>query len=574
MKRFCKYGLFFVGIFVLCLVVSLLFRKSDDVQEESSPDYPYTNLETDERISFPPMEMGGNIFSFYQLQQEKEAVDAFYNMLASCDFKGGLSYKAGETAGDFVCLDSVRGEDIYAKFLSLNIGDIKRIMDLLCFHEKVSYPLECAMFTDVESRLEMYRIRANIKGTNTLDIYLVNDSDVNFDMSFLGEDGERNPQISFLYEQRMYQNHHTALEYCETEEHFVYFYPMQIDSWQLILVFDTNYTVLGENRNAVGGLVVGQLGCRECFCDILAACRNLKEEEPVMTPYPGPGPGVAPYSAEICVSGEWLYYCGSDIDSGLYAYNLETKEKVQITEEQGKPSKTPNGIFYNVGGKIYGIQGLTLEFLCQLPRGAVLVDYDQEKVYWVEGMETLYEGKPDAEKTVEKEDAKVLHQISPGEKPILRARIYGEKAYVERMDGLYLVDIPTMETECILEEEISPIASSLEGDSLLVKVKSSDKGLYMVFLEDSTVQKLDGPNVNFALLHDGIVYYNGNGIRSYDLKDGSVKTLSKEGYQDRGGSYAGVAFYDHSLVLRCEFYYEIYLFDIESGEIECIISQE
>lgn len=308
-----------------------------------------------------------------------------------------------------------------------------------------------------------------------------------------------------------------------------------------------------------------------------AACNAPIEEgegEFAMEVLPAPGTYATPYSTEIYVFGEWLYYCGSEYDSGLYAYNLKTREDIQITEDTGIPLRTSHGFFYNIKGKVYEIQEFALKFLCELPEKAVLVDYNQDTAYWIVGREALYAGKADAEKIVLEEAARVLYRISEEEKPILRVKILDEKAYVERFDGLYLVDFKTLETKCILKEEISLIVSSVEEDYLLVRVKSGDEGLYVVFPENNTVQKIDGIDVNFALLHEGNVFYNGKGIRSYSLKDGNVEILSDENYQDRGGSYGGVAFYDHYLVLRGEFICDIYLFDVQTGEIEHIIPEE
>ncbi len=276
-------------------------------------------------------------------------------------------------------------------------------------------------------------------------------------------------------------------------------------------------------------------------------------------------PELTPYSKEIYVSEGWLYYDGPRRDAGLFAYNLETREKVKITKEQGTPLKTKHGLFYHVGMKIYRMDGLSLELLCVIPKETQFVDYVQGKVYWREGGKVLYEGTINAGGIVSEESVRTLYRKTEENGRLSWAKIGDEGAYLARQDGFYYLDFETLETECIFEGDVFGLVQSLEEEYLFAHSGQEEKELYMVSLKDYTVQKIADTKTDFALVCDGTVYHNGGGTTAYDLGDGSSKRLGD-------GVWSGAAaIYDHSLIMRHRALYSIYLFDISDGSCERII---
>lgn len=280
-------------------------------------------------------------------------------------------------------------------------------------------------------------------------------------------------------------------------------------------------------------------------------------------------PELTPYSPEIYVSGEWLYYDGPRCDAGLFAYNLETGEKVKITEQQGTPLKTSHGFYYSVGMKVYEINGLSLELLCVIPKNAELVDYVQGKVYWIAGRGGLYSGDVDSKGMVSDGSVQVLYCSTEEENPAIRwAKISDDGAYIGERDGLYFVDFETLEAECIWNGRISSaFYQSFEGEYLFVQSLEGDNyensTLYIVSAE-GIMQKIDEVRADFALVHDGTVYYDGSGILAYDLEDGSKRELGA------GAWSCAAAFYDHYIILRHGDLYGIGLFDILDGTLKWI----
>lgn len=279
-------------------------------------------------------------------------------------------------------------------------------------------------------------------------------------------------------------------------------------------------------------------------------------------------PELTPYSPEIYISGEWLYYDGPKQDAGLFAYNLETEEKVKITGEQGTLLKTSHGFYYSVGMKVYEVNGLSLELLCVIPKEAVWVDYNNGKAYWYGTDEALYTGSINEKKWILEESVQMLYQDT-ADNYILWVKILDDRAFIGQKYGLYLVDFETLEAKCIWDGKMTGIffqafeeeylfVQSLEGDNY------ENSTLYIVSAEGD-MQKVDEVLAGFALVHDGTVYYDGRGVLAYDLKSGSQRKLGA-GYWS-----CAAAFYDHYLILRHGELYAIGIFDILDGTSKWII---
>lgn len=297
MRRFMKFGMFAICIALLSGIVVSLCRGWSKLEDEEDVLPPlYVAIDTDEIVTIPDMEVNGSRFSFSQSAAWDEEMENFAAWRKECDFKNGFSYKMEQGEGDFVWMERAGDEDVVRKLQALRDGKMGKIMDFLASHKGVSYPLEIDLFV-VGIWGDMYRVQATM-GNNTLSVYLMGHSDEGFGLSgkvdektnlsdlllenklgelnrifasiFLVSDGvEGTEMIPFRYGKRKYQNNYGILGEPEIEEHFIYYSSLEIEDWFALLVFDTNYTIVGENRSSVNTFVLGQEECREYFCDIL-----------------------------------------------------------------------------------------------------------------------------------------------------------------------------------------------------------------------------------------------------------------------------------------------------------------
>lgn len=298
---------------------------------------------------------------------------------------------------------------------------------------------------------------------------------------------------------------------------------------------------------------------------VFFGCTACNDEEDVSG-----NPEVTPYSEEIYVSGEWLYYDGSRRDAGLFAYNLETGDKVKITGQQGTLLKTSHGFFYHVGMKVYQIREVSLEFLCVIPKNAIWVDHQQGNAYWIGEREALYRGEISFGGLIREESVKTLYRRAEGEGKLGWVRIMEDRAYLGRRDGVYLLGFETLKTESIWEGDMQYwLVQAFEGDYAFVQSNTEIKELSILYLKDDTVQTIAETDSDFALFYEGTVYYNNlgknGGIRAYDLSDGSDRYLGKGFWCNAAG------YYDHYLILRSGENYGIYRLDVLDGSVERLV---
>lgn len=293
--------------------------------------------------------------------------------------------------------------------------------------------------------------------------------------------------------------------------------------------------------------------------------------------------------AGIYISDEWLYYCDSERDAALYAYNLHTKEEMCVTELQGIPYKTPHGFFYLVEKKVYEIKAFEAMLLCELPECGEFIDYAQNKVIWtargnvtVDSFEyypkqSIHLWKKDGEGTITRSSSKMLYDISSGSDSIGDVILINNVLYIGQSNGLYCLDCETMEIECIFENDILHLSAS--DDEIIIFNGLEDAGgssysLYALHLENRLVQKIDhSAGSTFAAVNDGVLYYNSSGIASYDLKDGSYKALSADLTLGRQ-AYTEATFFENCLVLRNGYNYRMYLYDIRNNTFTSLVPEQ
>lgn len=305
------------------------------------------------------------------------------------------------------------------------------------------------------------------------------------------------------------------------------------------------------------------------------------------------------YSGEIFISDGWLYYCDPLRDCTLYAYNLKTKEEKLITDRQGTLYKTYHGGFYLIAKELYMIKDLDLSLLCELPEEGEFVDCCQNKIYWtarrrfmVDSFEQavpqyLYAWDMDSKDAVAKDSSECIYDISATEHIIGSFLVLDDTVYIGQSDGMYLLDCETKEVKRIFERSTlkQPYIGVLEqmytdGEYIVFQGAGGEEGTYWLYAitpEADSPQEIWAATNTFTATKEGVLYFNNPGILSYDFKDGSDRRL--DGDSKFGGlSYHFVDFFEDCIVLRMEIvgesgYNSIYLLDMSTGTIECIISE-
>jgi len=64
-----------------------------------------------------------------------------------------------------------------------------------------------------------------------------------------------------------------------TEEHFIYYYKMNLDDFVLLIELDTNYTIVGKDVSSVNASVLSQEKARYIYCDILKHIKDIVENK-------------------------------------------------------------------------------------------------------------------------------------------------------------------------------------------------------------------------------------------------------------------------------------------------------
>ena len=119
-----------------------------------------------------------------------------------------------------------------------------------------------------------------------------------------------------------------------------------------------------------------------------------------------------------------------------------------------------------------------------------------------------------------------------------------------------------------------------DGEYIVFQGAGEEKGTYWLYAitpEADSPQEIWAMTNTFTAIKEGILYFNNSGILSYDFKDGSDRRL--DGNSKFGGlPYHWVDFFEDCIVLRMEMagesgYNSIYILDMSTGTIECIISE-
>lgn len=306
------------------------------------------------------------------------------------------------------------------------------------------------------------------------------------------------------------------------------------------------------------------------------------EQEEMLEKSGGYG-GMVPDQMELCLEGDILYYCDHNREAELYAYNMQTGEEVMIAEQQGYPYKTNHGCFYLIGDFVYEMEGLQLQFLCEVPEDGDFLDYKEGKILWAKrnhflredfecfSRQELYlqkrpEGKDDL--LLSKEDSEKIYDVSDSTKHFYNVAWMGEKLYIGQGDGLFCLNLAAKEIKQIYDKDIMGVYT--DGESLVFKgyVEGSDYMLLYVEPETGEVREIDRTLGNvFLLLKDGVVYYRGIGIASYDIRNGSTKKLTEDSQYSHQDYYMA-ELYGDTMILRHGYGYYFAVLDMITGEVK------
>lgn len=300
------------------------------------------------------------------------------------------------------------------------------------------------------------------------------------------------------------------------------------------------------------------------------------------------------YHNEICVIEDCLYYCDPDRNAALYAYNMKTKEEVCVTEQSGKLLKTQRGYFYLSGDFVYQVDGLEVTLFCELPEGGEFIGFSQNKIVWAKRehyTEILRDGTPferfarqsiwwqemeeeQAVFQISTEASEQLFYISPEQGQVNGVGVATEGIYFDlckeasSICGLHYLTYETRKVEFVLASELI-MTMHFENDLALV-YGSDTTGYDCWFLIDTKtqeVQKLrNSEGSDYALFHEGKVYYGGKAVWCYTPENDTYEVLSADRYSDL--DYSEAALYKNYLIMRHGYEYSFYVLDMETREIK------
>ncbi|MBQ8799103.1 MAG: hypothetical protein IJZ55_06020 [Lachnospiraceae bacterium] len=269
----------------------------------------------------------------------------------------------------------------------------------------------------------------------------------------------------------------------------------------------------------------------------------------------------------------------------MYAYNMQTKEESCISKLHGEVYKTSNGLFYLSENDVYKIAAPTLEKLCELPEDGEFVDLYRGNVVWTKSSkvqkgsyeyvlkQSIFLHNATESKNVSavsESDSKKIYDISGATDHIKNVILVEDEFYIAQESGLYCLDYSTMASQCVFENDIVMLCAD-KKDVLFKGMDESDSDRYSLYTfktDVKGVQKINSTyEPNFAMIKDGMVYYNDGGIMLFDIPEKEYKVLSKNSIYSNQ-AYTTVAIYNEYVILRHGYGYYFAILDRSRNEIK------
>lgn len=294
------------------------------------------------------------------------------------------------------------------------------------------------------------------------------------------------------------------------------------------------------------------------------------------------------YSLEgnkIVMEGDCLYYNDPEREGAMYAYNMQTKKEICISKLHGEVYRTTHGLFYLSENEVYKIVASEIVKLCELPGDGEFIDLYQDKVVWAKWnkvqkssyeyvlkqsicLQNVTEGENVV--SVSEPTSKKIYDISGTDDCINDVLFVEDELYIAQESGLYCLNYSTMELRCVFENDIMMLCSDKE-DILFkgIDVSVQDKySLYTFNKKTKIVQKINSTyEPDFAMIKDGMVYYNDGGVMLYDISENEYNILSNDSIYSNQ-AYTEVAVYNEYIILRHGYGYYFVILNRNCNEIK------
>lgn len=290
-------------------------------------------------------------------------------------------------------------------------------------------------------------------------------------------------------------------------------------------------------------------------------------------------------SEAFAVEGDYLYYNDPERAGALYAYHMQTGEEILVSGLRGEVYRARNGLFYLSGRMVYKIVASAAEPLCELPEDGEFIDFYRDKIVWVKRNNVekgLYEYSlkqsvylhnitTEAATLVTASASEMMYDISGTDDYIKNAVFTENGVFIAQQTGLYCLDYETRESRCIFEKDIAMLCGD-KDDILFKGINPADEDKYSLYTFKSNntdvMQKIDSTyEPNYAMIKDGTVYYDDDGVMLYDVSEGEYKTLSKDSVYSNQ-AYTAVDIYGDRVILRHGYGYYFVVLNKCSGNIE------
>lgn len=291
---------------------------------------------------------------------------------------------------------------------------------------------------------------------------------------------------------------------------------------------------------------------------------------------------VSPFSTyhqeNVAIADGVLYYCDSQNDGALTAYNLATAETKAITKEQGGICKTASGVYFVTKVGAYQVQDGQLGDAYVLPENAAFVDVDENYVYYMTEWKSkgvtadfgdckkIYRGKEGTE-------PELVYEVTASDDCLRSALLLDGKLYLSQKSGVYVVELATGETKQVYKQSVNHLRT--DGEEVYFQQSSGVTYALYEITQDTEARWLGSTKNPGICITDGEVYSvedDGLVVKELTAADGEGETYGAVTHNgttasmDCDGEY--VAF------RRADYPYDMHLFNLRTGEYLSIDSSQ
>lgn len=285
------------------------------------------------------------------------------------------------------------------------------------------------------------------------------------------------------------------------------------------------------------------------------------------------GPFEAYRQEAVAIADGVLYFCDSQNDGALTAYELATAESNVISKEPGGIWNTATGVYYVTKGGVQPIQGRQLGERLVLPENAAFIDVDENGVYymteWVSaGATATYGSCKKIYRAAEGAEPELIYEVTTADDCVYEALLLDGKLYPRQKTGVYVTELATEETKQVSEQ----FAEALRTDGNAVYFQKGSGGKYALYeiTQEATAGWLGSTKNHGICMFDGNVYSveeAGLVVKALTAADGEGETY--EGVTHDGAT-ASMACDGEYVAFRREHFYDLHLFHLRTGEYRCI----